>query len=572
MNTFIKIALLILFPLFLHGQKPLKEIETLIEKASQLALKDVNQAENVALLALEDAKTTQNQKLIAICYRTLADIIIKKGDAANHQKSIDYIEKSLLLFRKTDDSLEVFKSINNLANSYRKLHQLPKAMRYAQEGLDLMKNLNQDNKFQKEFGIANFTLAYVYQDSQLYESSLEHYTTASEVFEQISSPYLSYCFTNIAIVLSKKKQFSKASVYYKKAKVIFLQNKNWPNYIKTTHNLGELSIKLNAFAQAKQNLNESLKMSKKIGYNDLYAGSLFNLAKVYLKEKKIDSSFYYIDSAIYISDSLNMSLIQLESLNLKANLHEIQGDSTKANIYYHQAQKLDDSLKSVQAIPNTAQLVIQNQKEKFNHQSKKYETQLQQQTYKLILSLLVLLVLAVGTLIILKKHKRTLAKRSIEKDKLEHQLVSSIENKDYLMRKLSATQINLATQNEALQKANLLLKKIQTKYHLNGLGEELRETQDQLKSQLENDRLWDDFFFHFEKVHPTFLNKLSEQFKLSQSDLKLCAFIKMNLSNKDICKLMHINPTSIRVIRHRLKKKLEIEKEQSVSEFLRSLS
>ncbi len=76
---------------------------------------------------------------------------------------------------------------------------------------------------------------------------------------------------------------------------------------------------------------------------------------------------------------------------------------------------------------------------------------------------------------------------------------------------------------------------------------------------------------YFEKVNSSFFQRLKNQFPdLTQSDLKLCALISLNLSMKEMAELMGISPESVKMARHRLRKKLNLVTEENLTEFLAS--
>jgi DNA-binding CsgD family transcriptional regulator len=76
---------------------------------------------------------------------------------------------------------------------------------------------------------------------------------------------------------------------------------------------------------------------------------------------------------------------------------------------------------------------------------------------------------------------------------------------------------------------------------------------------LEDDSIWEEFELRFNEVHQGFYKRIKKQFpNLSINDLRLCAFLKLNLSTKDIASITYQTPGSIDVARARLQKKLGI--------------
>jgi DNA-binding CsgD family transcriptional regulator len=91
------------------------------------------------------------------------------------------------------------------------------------------------------------------------------------------------------------------------------------------------------------------------------------------------------------------------------------------------------------------------------------------------------------------------------------------------------------------------------------------ESRDRLRGILksirngERTQEWKEFETRFTQVHQDFYNKLEEQFPdLSPNERKLCAFLKLNMTSKDIGAITHQSLHSIEVARTRLRKKLNL--------------
>jgi len=83
---------------------------------------------------------------------------------------------------------------------------------------------------------------------------------------------------------------------------------------------------------------------------------------------------------------------------------------------------------------------------------------------------------------------------------------------------------------------------------------------------------WKIFEMSFNNTYNNYLVNLSNRFpSLTTSDLKLAAYIRMNISSKEIASLLNISLKSIEMARYRLRKKLEIEHEQNLTAFLMSI-
>jgi DNA-binding CsgD family transcriptional regulator len=126
-----------------------------------------------------------------------------------------------------------------------------------------------------------------------------------------------------------------------------------------------------------------------------------------------------------------------------------------------------------------------------------------------------------------------------------------------------------------VQKKEFILKIKDTLKHLNKNEKESLDSQELkklLRSLAEEEKLndeWEQFSIHFNNVHGDFLVKLSEKYPtLKAHELKLCAYLRMNLSSKEIAQLMSISVRGVEISRYRLRKKLNIPTETNLFQFL----
>jgi len=82
---------------------------------------------------------------------------------------------------------------------------------------------------------------------------------------------------------------------------------------------------------------------------------------------------------------------------------------------------------------------------------------------------------------------------------------------------------------------------------------------------------WKIFEHNFNQVHEEFFNQLKNQHSnLTHKDLKICAYIKMNLASKEIAPLLNISIRGVETSRYRLKRKLNLENDNSLVSFLQN--
>lgn len=97
---------------------------------------------------------------------------------------------------------------------------------------------------------------------------------------------------------------------------------------------------------------------------------------------------------------------------------------------------------------------------------------------------------------------------------------------------------------------------------------ELRNLVKTLNIRIKEDG-WYRFDLSFDKVHKDFSKNLVAKYAdLTSTELKLCAFIRLGMNNKDIASVLNQNPDSVKVSRSRLRKKLAIDQSQNLEAFL----
>lgn len=90
-----------------------------------------------------------------------------------------------------------------------------------------------------------------------------------------------------------------------------------------------------------------------------------------------------------------------------------------------------------------------------------------------------------------------------------------------------------------------------------------------IEGNMSSDQEWDAFYKNFDMIHDKFFRHLSERYpSLSPSDLKLCALLRLNMDTKEIAKMLNITVRGVETRRYRLRRKLGLASDESLSVFL----
>ncbi|MES2458296.1 MAG: two-component regulator propeller domain-containing protein [Bacteroidota bacterium] len=139
-------------------------------------------------------------------------------------------------------------------------------------------------------------------------------------------------------------------------------------------------------------------------------------------------------------------------------------------------------------------------------------------------------------------------------------------------RELANSAMSLVYKNELLQKLSQEMLKVKDSTG-KLLGEDqLRRIQKVIEEGMNDVRDWNLFETSFNEAHENFFKKLKVNHPdLVPNDLKLCAYLHMNMSSKEMASLLNISLRGVEIRRYRLRKKLDVPHDKNLSEFLMEL-
>jgi ligand-binding sensor domain-containing protein/DNA-binding CsgD family transcriptional regulator len=185
-----------------------------------------------------------------------------------------------------------------------------------------------------------------------------------------------------------------------------------------------------------------------------------------------------------------------------------------------------------------------------------------------------------------KKHvaeRTSIIEESQERER-EHQLAARQSREKIIRLQNEKLQAEIDFKNQELTSftyhlvnKNELIGEI--KKAINRLGPKL-ETDKELKKEFKNiiqlteqnddiDADWANFVKNFDQVHADFFKRLTSKYgDLSPNDYKMCTYLRMNLTSKEIAALMNISIRSVETNRYRLRKKLGLLQDENLTQFL----
>ncbi len=297
-------------------------------------------------------------------------------------------------------------------------------------------------------------------------------------------------------------------------------------------------------------------------------------AKVYYmmnnKQKSID---YYIKSLSLTKlhqKHTNYTLMIHEAL---ANLYAEIKNHKMAYFHSNKAIKLNEKIFGRKSKNNRYLFEI---KDKHRLQKEKEKTLIKEQHIanlesaekvwwlKLILMGVVILSLILYGILLLKNitRKHKLEKKVLaEKRKMELQKTNSIlelKNKE-----LTTSALQLIEKEEFIEKLKGIISKNNNTVDIKTINRMLNSVQGSPGSN------WKEFETRFTMINQSFYKKIKESFpNLGKTDLKICALVKLDFSSKDMASLLGISIESVHTSRHRLRKKLNLKRDDNLTDFI----
>ena len=136
-------------------------------------------------------------------------------------------------------------------------------------------------------------------------------------------------------------------------------------------------------------------------------------------------------------------------------------------------------------------------------------------------------------------------------------------------KELANQTMDLINKNKFLVKIKEDLEKLKKSTTDESLKDKISMLINKIDKDIDHKKQWEVFETAFDEVHEDFLQRLKEKFpNLTPKELKLCAYLRMNISTKEIAPLMNISVRGVEICRYRVRKKLNIDRDQNLTRMI----
>ncbi|MCX6303700.1 MAG: tetratricopeptide repeat protein [Bacteroidetes bacterium] len=497
--------------------------------------------------------------------------------------SVDIANRAFTIAQQNNYASGKIRSMIKLGNSYFRSSDYKKAMEFAMKSKELSEDLN----FNRELANSLSLIGTIYSELGDYDYSSQNFFKSLRIFEKLKDQYgISHSLGDIGKVFYSQQDYNKALVYFNKSLSIATTINNMAEIKRQYNNIavvyGDLQKYDTAIIFLRKALVISINLGDKlgqginimnIGYDQMNTGNsdealksfhqsldLFNglnnriqIAKCYINigfcyynDKRMQESVAYFKKALSEGQTNGYYIVIKSAAKILKEIYTGEKDTLKAFRYVTLEKIADDSLFAFQKQKLISKLELQ-----YIYEEKEFQRKLAQQSRNNVMLIIIFsLVFSLIILALMLSRYRLKSKFILlEKEKIQSEL--NIKN-----RELTVNLLALIKKNEMLSDISNKLVQLE----LNAKGSETKETITKISQDLRNrtdDKMLNEFSMRFQEVHAGFYEKLLKSYPdLTQNELKLCAFLRLNMSTKDISELTGQQLASIDHARYRLRKKI----------------
>ena len=467
----------------------------------------------------------------------------------------------------------------NIGGLYHHLNAQDQALNYYFKSLDIAKEYHLDNYLNSIYN----NIGVVYSQNDSYKEAVHFFSEALKISRvQGEKQRIGMNLINLGIALGKLKRDSEAVASLEEASQLFTSLQDTSNLGVAMSSLGDNYLKKGEYAEALEYYHKAHNIESN-GDRPWFRWELaLSLGKTYCDLKVTDSAKIYLKEAIRGFKETDNTPLLIEAYTWMSKVEQDQGNLSDALAYATESLNLKDTV----LVKKTSKWVSDLQ---VNYEFGKKEKQIEllketAHRRQLIWIGGIIAVVTIGLLLIfnLRSSNRLLTKENVilekeqevnrlrvEKEMAEHEkLRKEVEFKN---RELVGKAMHLVSKNELLSKVQEMLINWKNK----SIQEQATAVEDAgvlLKSAKNLDEEWESFKIHFEEVHPKFFKTLlAKNPHLNSGDLRMCAYLMLNLSPKEIAQILNISPDSIRKKKQRLREKLGLSPETDLIEWLREM-
>jgi tetratricopeptide (TPR) repeat protein len=519
----------------------------------------------------------------------LIDAVRKTEELKFETAHAELAELEILAHERRDE-LKQIQALINMGILYLKYNEHDEALRYLFQSLELAQKYKREeilNTIYNDIGV-------VYSTNDATPQAIDYYKKALAISEKQGNRHrIALNLLNLGTEMHKLGDDRSALQNLHKAERLFRDDRDTANVAVTVNNIGDIAYSAKNYDSALLRYRQAHEMSVGIRNQFYQAGYLLSLGRTYYYFGQYDSAAVYIARSIEGFERMKDTENIIDSYRWLSRIHTVRGNMERALYFSNLTLAWKDTLSEEKKIKWTseAQMKYEYGKMETAVELLQEEAGRQRQFWigvtliGIVIGLLVISVLRTKYInlqqrnVILQKEQEvdrlTLEKNRVERDQLERDMIATerlnaLEQErlrqelTFKDRELASKALHLVNKNETFASIHKLLATIELKDNPTAKTQ-LDKAKKIIRGNDNSDQEWEAFKLHFQEVHPQFFHQLQEAYPdLSANDLRLSAYLLIDLNSKEIAQIFNISPESVRKKKQRLREKLNLEKEEDI--------
>lgn len=515
--------------------------------------------------ALTIAKNMKNKKYE---YEQLSYLANTYNQQGIYDTAFSYYNKSINYYDKEKDSIALASNLSNRATAFMAIGKNKEALK------DLFKaeKIYRNRRNHTSLGVTYENIAAINAELGYEKLVVEYTRKAIEIYiKQDNNLYLAIAYADLAVALKNSSQKDSALYYFnlsiemaKSMNDEFLLAKNYLN-------LGNLYDEINERNKALDNYKKSLKISKKLKIDYGVYLNYINLGHVYLEDSLCDKSIEVLEKAHELLPRIQSPTNSKELYESLYETYKCAGNKTKALVYLEKLVIVKDSLN--EALKHREIMDLQTKYDVAKKKATILKLKEKRKNNMLIRYILVSAIIIMGLLLIIiiikvKQQKKINLQKKLLTEK-------EIEQVKYRLEQKKQDIISYSLQNAAFSDFLKLvlthMQKLLPHVKVSGKKDAL-ELLGIVSKQQQNEQYWNEFDMRFKEVNNNFYKKLTESYPtLSSTEIRVCALLHLNMTSKEIAKVMNKSLRTVENFRYRIRKKMGLEADVDLASYLMSI-
>ncbi len=492
-----------------------------------------------------------------------------------YDSTLYHNKKSAKYFLKVNDSTGYAGCQNRIGSLYFQKGQYKLSLEYTLEAMKIYERYD-DERARRSAGYNRNSVALNYLKMKDTVSAVEYYEKNKEAYVNVNDQHgLLFTLTQLGLIYSNKIQTHvKAAEMLSESEKIAKTMKMPSGLISSYYGQGFYHFKRKEFEISEKYLVESLRLSDSLEQKANSIDNKLLLAEIFLEQKKYQQALQLTKEVLELSKEEGFLEDQVKAFRILYKAFQKTGDYPNALKNHELFKAYNDSIYNLESSQKMSELQTIYETEKKEAALALQEEEINTLNEKAKVDKLTKGLYAGGMASALALfglsvfgYRQRIKKNRIAREKQEEIYKQEIAHKK---KELTSQTLHLVQKNTFIQELKENLENL--KNSPDKFKAEFRRIVMLLKKENASDKDWEVFKTYFADVHNDFDQKLKTLYaNISEKEIRLAAFLRMNLTTKEIAATLNVLPDSILKSKYRLKKKLGLDKETDLSSFLASL-